>query len=185
MSPISFVLPVLVALVLVGVVLVLRAFFRVQGEPILAGAAPDDLRDVDSPIQQVFIPPPAQASSIPRPAAQAGSREPVRRPGSVAASLDPETRSTLKRWYSGRDCAVCRREVTLPQRADQRPGLLTAESPGEIVTWDEIPKDQLEAVLESHQPVCASCVLAESFRRRFPDRVTDRPDTAGRDRAYH
>ena len=47
----------------------------------------------------------------------------------------------------------------------------------ELLGWDEIPGDEhLPAMLESHLPVCSSCVLAEQFRQKFPELVTDRPD---------
>jgi hypothetical protein len=181
MSPISFVLPVLVVFVLVCVGLILRAFLRVRGEPILVGARGDDLGDVGSPAHELFF----SQSVASRTPAQAGSAVPARREAPAVTPLDPEALNTLKGWYAGRECSVCRREIALQHRPDQRPGLVSTASPAEILTWEQIPRGQLKAVLDSHQPVCASCMVAESFRRRFPDRVTDRPDTSARDRAYH
>jgi hypothetical protein len=41
-------------------------------------------------------------------------------------------------------------------------------------SWDEIPNENLSAALESLVPVCSTCLVAESFRQRFPDLVVDR-----------
>jgi hypothetical protein len=169
----SLVLTVLAAFVLVCTAWILRAFFRVQGEPILLGGQPEDLSGFDSVARELPPSPP------PQPAPPLGDRQAV--PG---VPLDRQTLETLKHWYAGRECAVCRQEIGFLPRADRRPGLLSAGSPGEIKTWDTVPPDQVKAVLDSHLPVCSSCVLADSFRRRFPDRVTDRSDTAARERAF-
>jgi hypothetical protein len=86
----------------------------------------------------------------------------------------------------GRECAVCRREIGPVHITEPRPGLLNVASPGrEILSWDDIPADHLEAVLDSHLPVCPSCNFAESFRREFPERVIDRDDPTQREKAYH
>jgi hypothetical protein len=104
----------------------------------------------------------------------------------TASPLDKPAMAILRNWYAGRECAVCRREIGPVQGLERRLGLLSVAAPAhEILTWEEIPTDQLPGLLESHLPVCAGCTLAESFRRQFPDRVTDRADTAARDRAFH
>jgi len=43
-----------------------------------------------------------------------------------------------------------------------------------VFAWDEIPAAKLPAAVDGHYPLCANCTLAESFRQRFPDRVTDK-----------
>jgi hypothetical protein len=182
MSPITFVLLVLTAFVLVCGGLILRAFLRVRGEPILIDSAVRKF----SPTVEAPLPPSPSVPGPLRPDAPAPPPEPHGRERLAGTLLDREAVSTLKRWYSGRECAVCKREIGLVHGSEPRPGLLSVASPTpEIMTWDEIPPEHLKTVLESHLPVCASCALAESFRRRFPDRVTDRPDSAARDRAYH
>lgn len=180
MTPIAFVLLVLAAFVLGCGALILRAFFRVRGEPILVDSAVREFRPGAEPAQAAAVPGPL------RPEAQAAPTEPDRRERLAGTSLDKEALTTLKQWYVGRECAVCRREVGPVTGSEPRAGLLNvAATTPEIMTWDDIPPGHLKTVLDSHLPVCASCALAESFRRRFPDRVTDRPDPASRDRAYH
>jgi hypothetical protein len=85
------------------------------------------------------------------------------------------TFETLKQWYAGKDCAVCHRQMPLLQHTGQKPGLVDARSPSrEILTWEEVPDELIATVLQTHLPVCASCLLAESFRREFPELVIDR-----------
>jgi hypothetical protein len=92
----------------------------------------------------------------------------------------------LKNWYVGRTCAICRRAIGTLHPAEPRPGLLDATSPTrEILSWDDIPAEQLPSALETHVPVCPNCVVAETFRRQYPQLVTDREDTPQRDRIYH
>lgn len=94
--------------------------------------------------------------------------------------------SLLKRWYAGRTCAVCKRAITTVRTAEPRPALLKVDQAGNrIVSWNDIAPEALPAALETHLPVCADCALAESFRRQFPERVTDRVETDLRDRVVH
>lgn len=183
MSAITFVLLALAAFVLGCGGLILRAFFRVGGEPVVI---PPEGR------QHTAIPAPAMASATGL--SDAGTAPPLvvgALDGSLSQSfpaqpLDRQCLTTLKRWYTGRECAVCHREIGPVHATEPRPGLLNVAAPSrEILRWDDIPADHLQAVLDSHLPVCASCNLAESFRREFPERVTDRNDSAQRDRAYH
>jgi hypothetical protein len=37
-----------------------------------------------------------------------------------------------------------------------------------------VPPQDLPAAIATQRPLCANCTLAESFRQRYPDRVTDR-----------
>jgi hypothetical protein len=186
MSAITFVLLALAVFVLGCGGLILRAFFRVRGEPVVI---PPEGRQ---PIAIPALAPPAQASAAgpsdarPAPPLGTGALDGSRSQPFAAPPLDRQSVATLKRWYTGRECAVCHREIGPVYATEPRPGLLNVAAPSrEILRWDDIPADHLQAVLDSHLPVCASCNLAESFRREFPERVTDRTDSAQRDRAYH
>ena len=80
-----------------------------------------------------------------------------------------------RRWFADKACALCKRPVPELQAGGPKPGLLNAATPAhEIMAWDEIPAEALPAAFESHLPVCASCQVAEAFRRQFPDLVVDR-----------
>lgn len=82
----------------------------------------------------------------------------------------------MKKWYANKSCAICRRTIPPLHHGGPMPGMLNVASPThEILSWDEIPAEHLPAMFESHLPVCASCQVAESFRRQFPEMVVDRP----------
>jgi hypothetical protein len=185
MFAITFVLVVLAAFVLVCGGLILRAFFRVRGEPVVI--PPEGREQVVIPAPALWPVASAAGSSDAQPAHPLGAVDGSRsQPPFAASPLDRQSLTILKSWYKGRECAVCHREIGPVHATEPRPGLLNVAAPSrEILRWDDIPADHLQAVLDSHLPVCASCNLAESFRREFPERVTDRIDPAQRDRAYH
>ena len=46
----------------------------------------------------------------------------------------------LKRWYSDKNCAICRRAIPPLQHVGPKPGMLNVASPThETLSWDEIP----------------------------------------------
>jgi hypothetical protein len=96
--------------------------------------------------------------------------------------------TVLERWYAGKDCAICQRPIAPIHAGQPKPGLLNvAASTHETLRWEDITAEHLPAVLDSHLPVCASCHVADTFRRQFPDLVVDRgnPAESGRDIAIH
>lgn len=104
------------------------------------------------------------------------SRQGVRRPSA-------ETMAMLRRWYEGKSCALCAHPIA-PVHGDSRPGFLDREA-RRASAWDEVPEADLPRVLQQHDPICASCVTAESFRALYPDLVVDRASTPLRDSATH
>ncbi len=91
------------------------------------------------------------------------------------APEDTRVLTMLKRWYAGKSCAICKRAIAPLHRMDPKPGLLNVAS-HEVLTWDDVPAEQLPAMLQSHLPVCVNCQVAETFRRQFPDLALDRPE---------
>jgi hypothetical protein len=43
-----------------------------------------------------------------------------------------------------------------------------------VESWNEIPPQDLPLAIATRRPLCSNCTVAESFRQRFPERVTDR-----------
>jgi len=82
-------------------------------------------------------------------------------------------RERLEAWYRGAECALCGMSIGPLHSFDYRPGLLTPDR--RAVSWAEIPARDLPAALAADQPICSDCLLAESFREKFPDRVLDDP----------
>ncbi|MDQ5856725.1 MAG: hypothetical protein M3542_00415 [Acidobacteriota bacterium] len=82
-------------------------------------------------------------------------------------------RERLTSWYRDASCVLCGMEIGPVQWYDHRPGLRGPE--GRTLFWDEVSATELPAVLRTHQPICFDCLIAESFREKFPDRVLDDP----------
>jgi hypothetical protein len=89
-------------------------------------------------------------------------------------SSDDGCRATaiVSRWYEGKSCVYCGRAIPAHWH-DRRPALMSPDFL--TVQWSDIPIDELPAVLETHQPVCWNCHIAESFRKNHAGLVIDRP----------
>ncbi len=89
-----------------------------------------------------------------------------------AAPEDCLVRNLLARWYAGKKCVLCGKALDHLDWLHHRPALM---SPERITyEWRDIPPETLPQVLGTYQPICWDCHIAESFRREFPDLVTDR-----------
>lgn len=86
---------------------------------------------------------------------------------------DPASVELLKRFFDGKACAICKRPIPPVQKTGLKPGLWNPTT-HETHSWDQIPTGTVAAALETELPLCSACVVAESFRQRFPDRVVDR-----------
>lgn len=93
-----------------------------------------------------------------------------------AAPEDCLVRNMLRRWYAGKTCVLCGQSVGERDWLQHRPALMNSDR--KTFEWREIPPETLPSVLASSQPVCWNCHVAESFRREFPDLVTDRTPQA-------
>lgn len=103
-------------------------------------------------------------------------RQPARR-------FSAEEVGALKAWYAGKSCVFCSQPIG-PIHGEPRPGLQERET-HRTLSWQDLPTGNLAAALERCHPVCASCLTAEAFRTRYPDRVVDRAPTSLRDSAMH
>jgi hypothetical protein len=188
MSTTSFIL-LLLALVVVGyLALAVRAYVRMRGKRVVI------CPETNAPVGVTVDAGHAAVSALwdkPDIQLKTCTRWPERHDCNQACTgqieVSPEdtlATNILKRWYEGRECAICRQPIGHVHTSEPRPGLLNIAS-RQILAWSDIPTEQVPAALESHLPVCANCALAESFRRQFPDRVTDRADTAQRDKVFH
>ncbi len=86
---------------------------------------------------------------------------------------DSATTELLKRYFDGKECAICKRPIPPVHRTGLKPGLWNPET-HKAHSWDEIPNTGLSGMLETELPLCSTCQVAESFRQRFPDLVVDR-----------
>lgn len=82
-------------------------------------------------------------------------------------------RGVLMKWYKGKRCVFCRGLFDEPRLTEHKPALLNPK--GITLEWGEISIPNLMETLETHQPVCWNCHIAQTFRTEHPDLVVYRP----------
>jgi hypothetical protein len=82
-------------------------------------------------------------------------------------------RTLAAHFFSSERCAVCARPIEPPTSVTLQPGFLDPAS-HKVQRWDEVPPQDLAEAIATRHALCSNCTLAEIFRQRFPDRVTDR-----------
>jgi hypothetical protein len=81
--------------------------------------------------------------------------------------------NVVEDWYRSRTCTYCGNLFGEMDWMDRRGALLGPD--GKTVLWEEVHPEDLPDVLATYRPVCWSCHIAQSFRRKHPDLVVDRP----------
>jgi hypothetical protein len=74
---------------------------------------------------------------------------------------------------TGTPCAFCRRPIVQTAFLDHYAALLQPD--GTTVEWPAVAPERLRGALSTDPPVCWDCHIAETFRRLYPELVTDRP----------
>jgi hypothetical protein len=87
-------------------------------------------------------------------------------PGSTARAL-------VERALIGKACVVCGKRFERVAFLDHYAALLQPDRT--TIEWPQIPAEHLRESLLRQPPVCWDCHVVETFRRRYPDLVTDRP----------
>lgn len=80
--------------------------------------------------------------------------------------------AAAREFFRAKRCAICDAPIAEPRLAAHAPALRGPE--GGSVEWTDLSAEELEAMADTHVPVCWNCHVAEEFRRRYPERVTDR-----------
>lgn len=157
----------------------LRAYYRMRGTRVLV--CPETKKPVAVTVDAAY----AAATAIwDKPELQVGAcsqwpeHEGCRQACMPQVRKEPEATlayELVKRWYEGKPCGICRRDMPELAHFGPKPGLLNLALPMSVpIIWDELPAQSLPAAFETHLPVCAGCVIAETFRRQFPDLAIDR-----------
>lgn len=81
-------------------------------------------------------------------------------------------RKILARWYAGKNCVWCRRPIADIHLAERKPTLLLANQVS--LEWAEIQAERLQETLDTAQPLCFSCHVANTMVREYPELVIDR-----------
>lgn len=90
-----------------------------------------------------------------------------------AAPSETEPRTIAAHFFSNARCAICNRPIEPLSRMTLQPGFMNP-STRMVDTWDDVPPQDLPQAIATWRPLCSNCTLAESFRQKFPDRVTER-----------
>lgn len=92
---------------------------------------------------------------------------------------DPEThqvRSLVAKWFEDKKCVYCGKAIAPVSVFNPPPALLQLQNDTKKTTeWDAIPAEALPGIMEEALPVCWNCHEMETFRKAYPDLVTDRP----------
>ncbi|HWQ55112.1 MAG TPA: hypothetical protein VN442_15600 [Bryobacteraceae bacterium] len=81
-------------------------------------------------------------------------------------------RNILAKWYEGKSCTLCRNPIGEIDWATRKPGLMTPERV--TIDWAQVPAERIDETLASHQPVCFTCLVTNTFVRQHPELVVDR-----------
>jgi hypothetical protein len=68
-------------------------------------------------------------------------------------------RGVLMRWYKSKACLYCSKPFLQIQLLDHKPALQSPD--GKLMEWSEVPINVLQNVLNSYQPVCWDCYIAQ------------------------
>ena len=90
-----------------------------------------------------------------------------------AADSGSTTRAIVERALIGKSCVFCGKRLERVSFLDHYAAVL--QSDRTTVEWPQIPAERLRESLIAPQPVCWDCHIAEVFRRKYPELVTDRP----------
>ena len=96
-----------------------------------------------------------------------------------AAPDDCAVRTIAHRWFAARTCVYCRRAIVETPFVRHDPALLGKD--GRTIEWSQVPPENLPALFKTDRPVCWNCHVAETFRRMYPELVTDRPNVVSHD----
>jgi hypothetical protein len=84
----------------------------------------------------------------------------------------------VSKWYEGKSCVFCHKQIGPLHHLDHIPALL---APDRTTTeWKRIRPQDLPEVFETHGPVCWNCHVTETFRRLHPELVVNREPEAKR-----
>jgi hypothetical protein len=89
------------------------------------------------------------------------------------APAETSPKTIAAHFFVKERCAICTRPIESPGSMTLQPGFMDPAT-HKVQSWEDVPPQDLAAAIATRHPLCANCTLAETFRQRFPDRVTDR-----------
>lgn len=89
------------------------------------------------------------------------------------APSETSPKTIAAHFFRKQRCAICAHPIEPPNSMTLQPGFMDPAT-RKVDTWDDVPAQDLPRAIATWRPLCSNCTLAESFRQKFPDRVTDR-----------
>jgi hypothetical protein len=93
----------------------------------------------------------------------------------AAQAPESATSAVVKAWAQDQRCASCGGEL-VESRLGHHIALL--EPDGTTREWVDVAADRLPLALVTSLPVCWNCHVAATFRRMYPQLITDREEEA-------
>lgn len=84
----------------------------------------------------------------------------------IAEPNDCLLSTVVSKWYDGKTCALCHREIT-------RPGAVISPE-GVTHEWNAFKPEQLPRIFATHQPLCWYCNNVEELLAMRPDLIVKR-----------
>jgi len=78
----------------------------------------------------------------------------------------------VSKWYEGKSCAFCHKQIGPLHHVDHAPALLAPDHT--TVEWKQVRPEQLPEIFKTYLPVCWNCHVAENFRRLHPELIVNR-----------
>jgi hypothetical protein len=173
-----FIVLLILSVLAVYLIIAIRTWARVHGTRVVV--CPETQRTAAVAVDvghamatAVWEQPDLRLTSCSRWPEREGCEQPCVRQIETAPS-ETKPRTIAVHFFGGERCAICRRPIDPPSAITLQPGFMDPAT-HKVQRWNEIPPQDLADAVATKHPLCANCTLAESFRQRFPDKVTDRP----------
>jgi hypothetical protein len=172
-----FIVLLVLAVLLVYLVIAVRTWLRVRGSRVVVCPETDEPVAVKVDVghavaSAVWEKPDLRLTSCTRwPERQDCDQPCVQQIETAPSETSPKT--IAAHFFAKEHCAICSRPIDAPNSMTLQPGFMDPAT-HRVQSWDEVTPQDLPAAIATRRPLCANCTLAETFRQRFPDRVTDR-----------
>jgi hypothetical protein len=172
-----FIVLLLLAVLTVYIVIATRTWLHVHGSRVVI--CPETQKPVAVKVDvghavatAVWEKPDLKLTSCTRWPERAGCDQPcVRQIESEPSETSPKM--IAGHFFTKEKCAICRKPIEAPSAMTLQPGFMDPAT-HKVQSWEEVSPQDLPAAIATRHALCANCTLAETFRQRFPERVTDR-----------
>jgi hypothetical protein len=90
----------------------------------------------------------------------------------AASPEDCLIRNIASKWYAGKRCAVCGKEIGAIEWGPSQPALILSDKTS--VEWGQVHADVLTDTLGTALPICFACHMANTLVLQHPELAIDR-----------